>query len=206
MTIPEAETVTRLRKELSDFSRRAFYRNLVGGTGGNMSIRIPGTDRVLITPSGVSLADVEPETSLLVRVDGTVLEKPASLIPSMETGFHLAVYELRPDVGGIAHVHPPYATAFAHTGKPLPLTTISARVTLRVVPSIERAMPGSRELCEFVKAGILRYPEAKALLLAEHGILTMGADIRTAFYLADLVENTAHVAFVAGRIGEGGSS
>lgn len=201
MTIREAETVLRLRHELSEFSRRAYHRNLVGGTGGNMSARIPGTDKVLITPSGVCLADVAPETGLLVRIDGRVLENPADLAPSMETGFHLAVYALRPDVGGIAHVHPPYATAFAHRGRPLPLPTVSARVILGEVPSIECAMPGSGELREFVKAGIVRHPGVKALLMAEHGILAMGPDIKSAFHLADLVEHTAHVAFLAGNLG-----
>ena len=198
--IREAETVVRLRHELSDFSKRAFLRNLVGGTGGNMSVRIPGSDNVLITPSGVSLADVEPETNLLVRLDGTILENPLNLVPSKETGFHLAVYELRPDVGAIAHVHPAYATAYSRKGKPLPMATITARLILKEVPAIESALPGSRELCEFVKGGIVRHPGVKALLMAEHGILALGPDIQTACYLADLVENTAQVAFVAGNI------
>jgi len=200
MMIHEAETVVRLRHELSDFSKRAFHRNLVGGTGGNMSVRIPGTDKVLITPSGVSLADVEPETNLLVRLDGTVLENPANLVPSKETGFHLAAYELRPDVGGIAHVHPPYATGYAQKGRTLPLATISARVILKEVPTIDSALPGSGELREFVKGGLVRHPGVKALLMAEHGILALGPDIKTAYYLADLVENTAQVAFVAAHI------
>jgi L-ribulose-5-phosphate 4-epimerase len=200
MMTREAETVVRLRHELSDFSKRAFLRNLVGGTGGNMSVRIPGSDNVLITPSGVSLADVEPETNLLVRLDGAILENPLNQVPSKETGFHLAVYELRPDVGAIAHVHPAYATAYSRKGKPLPMATITARMILKEVPAIESALPGSRELCEFVKGGIVRHPGVKALLMAEHGILALGPDIQTAYYLADLVENTAQVAFVAGNI------
>jgi L-ribulose-5-phosphate 4-epimerase len=204
MTSREAETVVRLRNELSEFSRRAFHRNLVGGTGGNMSVRIPGTEKVLVTPSGVSLADVEPGTNLLVRLDGAILENPSNLVPSMETGFHLAAYELRPDVGAIAHLHPPYATGYSHRGKPLPLMTISARVALKEVPAIESAMPGSRDLCEFVKGGILRYPGVKAFLMSKHGILTLGEDLKAAYYLADLVENTAHVAFVAGNLHDEG--
>jgi L-ribulose-5-phosphate 4-epimerase len=190
----------RLRQELSDFSKRAFLRNLVGGTGGNMSARIPGTDRVLITPSGVALADVEPGTSLLVRLDGTILENPLNLLPSKETGFHLAIYGLRPDVGAIAHVHPAYATAYSRKGKPLSMATITADMILKEVPSIERAMPGSRELCEFVKGGIVRHPGVKALLMTDHGVLALGPDIKAAFYIADLVENTAHVALLAGTM------
>ncbi len=59
--------IIRLRKELSEYSRRAFYRGLVSGTGGNMSVRIPGTDTALITPTGISLGDIEPEINLLMN-------------------------------------------------------------------------------------------------------------------------------------------
>ncbi len=64
----ESEMVTQLRKELAEFSRRAFYRGLVSGAGGNISVRIPGTDRVLITATGVSLGDVDADSSLLVNL------------------------------------------------------------------------------------------------------------------------------------------
>lgn len=195
MTIHEGDTAVRLRNELSDFSKRAFHRDLVSGTGGNMSVRIPGTDTVLITPSGVSLADVEPEVNLLVRLDGAILENPRNMIPSKETSFHLAVYLLRPDAGAIAHVHPPCSTAYSALRKPLPLPTTSARVILKEVPAIEVAPPGSGELRDIVKAGIARYPGVKALLMAEHGILALGPDIQTAYYVADLVESTAKIAF-----------
>ena len=113
----EPEVVIRLRKELAEFSRRAFHRGLVSGTGGNISVRIPNTDQVLITPSGVSLGDVEPEANLLVNLEGTVIDNPCGLIPSKETSFHLVVYQLRPDAGAIAHVHPPYATAYSNKEK-----------------------------------------------------------------------------------------
>ena len=65
----EPEIVIRLRKELAEFSRRAFYRGLVSGAGGNISVRIPHTDTVLITPTGISLGDVEPEGNLLVNLE-----------------------------------------------------------------------------------------------------------------------------------------
>jgi len=189
-----------LRKELAEFSRRAFYRGLVAGAGGNMSARVPGTDLVLITPTGVSLADVEPEANLLVNLEGTVLENGFGLKPSKETGFHLEVYKLRPDAGAVAHLHPPYATAFSNKKKPLPLVTVNSRAILREVPWIECALPGSQELCDFVHGGITKYPDVKALLMKEHGILALGPDIKTAYYLADLVEDTAKIAFIEANI------
>jgi len=196
----ESETIHRLRRELSDFSKRSFHRGLVSGTGGNISARIPDHDRVLITASGVSLGDVEPDSNLLVNLEGVILENPLGLIPSKETSFHLVVYQLRPDVGAIVHVHPPYATAYSNKERPLPLATISSRAILKEVPWIECALPGSKELCDYVHGGIKKYPAVKALLMKEHGILALGPDLRIAYYVADLVEDTAKIAFIADHI------
>jgi L-ribulose-5-phosphate 4-epimerase len=195
------DIVMRLRDELADFSKRAFQRGLVGGTGGNMSVRIPGTDRVLITPTGISLGDVEADINLLVDLDGVIIENPPGQRPSKETAFHLLTYRLRPDAGAVAHVHPPYATAYSTREKPLPLITVSSRAVLGEVPCIECAVPGTPELCGYVRKGLEQNPTVKAILMKEHGILTIGPDLMTAYYLADLVEDTAKVAFIASQIG-----
>lgn len=186
-----------LRRELSEFSRRSFNRHLVSATGGNLSLRIPGTDTVLVTPSGISLGDIEPQMNLLVHLDGTILDSPMDLKGSKETGFHLEAYRNRQDCAAVAHVHPPYATAYSCLGKDLPLGTISARVGLKRVPCVECFMPGSSELCDEVSGGIIANPESNALLMKEHGILTMASSISLAYYIADLVEDTAKIAFVA---------
>ncbi len=194
--VNEGAVIHRLREELAEFSKRAFYRGLTSGAGGNMSVRIPGADAVLVTPSGVSLADVDPDSNLLVRFDGSIVENRHGLTPSQETGFHLVAYRLRPDAGALAHLHPPYATAYANNERSLPLVTVSSRVILEYVPCIECAPPGSQELCDLIQGGIARYSGVKALLMKEHGILTIGADIKSAYYLADLVEATAKTAFI----------
>ena len=112
--------IIRLRKELAEYSRRSFNRGLVSGTGGNLSVRIPGTDNALITPTGVCLGDIEPEINLLMKIDGAIIENPCGLRPSKETAFHLAVYQLRPEAGAVSHVHPPYATAYSNVVERLP--------------------------------------------------------------------------------------
>ena len=196
----ESEALNCLRKEVAEFSRRSFHRGLVSGAGGNISARIPGTDRVLITATGVSLGDVEPESLLLLNLEGAVVDNSFGLIPSKESSFHLAAYQLRPDVGAVVHVHPPYATAYSNKGMPLPLVTVSSRANLKEVPWIECALPGSKELYDFVCEGIKRHPTVRAILMKEHGILALGADLKTAYYLADLVEDTAKVAFIADHI------
>jgi ribulose-5-phosphate 4-epimerase/fuculose-1-phosphate aldolase len=193
--------ITHLRQELAEYSRRSFNRGLVSGTGGNLSVRIPGTDTALITPTGISLGDITPEINLLMKIgDGTIIENPCGLKPSKETGFHLAAYRLRPDAGAVAHLHPPYATAYSNRCKPLPLVTVSARGVLVEVPCIESAKAGSQELSGFVQEGLKRYPLVKVMLMREHGTLALGADLSNAYYLSDLAEDTAKIAFIEGNI------
>jgi L-ribulose-5-phosphate 4-epimerase len=193
--------IVRLRKELSDFSVRSFNRGLVSGTGGNMSVRIPGTDEVLITPTGISLGDITPEMNLLMNLDGTVLESPWGLKSSKETGFHLAAYRLRPEVGAVAHLHPPYATAYSNKMKSLPMATVSARGVLKEVPCIESAPAGSPELSKYVQEGLKTFsPSVKVILMREHGTLALGLDLSNAYYLSDLAEATAKIAFIEGNI------
>lgn len=188
------------RQELSEFSKRAFNRRLVGGTGGNLSIRIPDTDTVLITPTGISLGDVEPDENILTSLDGEILDSPKGFKGSKEAGFHLAAYRLRPDVGAIAHVHPPYATAYSNRLNSLPLVTVSSQLNLKHVPCIACFNPGSPELRDCVVQGIENNPGVNSLLMREHGILTLGKDLKHAYYLADLVEDTAKIAYIAATI------
>ncbi len=196
--------IIRLRKELSDFSIRSFKRGLVSGTGGNMSVRIPGTDEVLITPTGISLEDITPEINLLMNLDGAVLENPCGLKSSKETGFHLAAYRLRPETGAVAHLHPPYATAYSNRLQPLPLVTVSARGVLKEVPCIESAPAGSPELSRYVQEGLKQFPTwVKVVLMREHGTLALGADLANAYYLTDLAEDSAKIAFIGGNIRAG---
>jgi len=166
-----------------------------------MSVRVPGTDEVLITPTGICLGDITPEMNLLIRLDGTVLESAWGLKSSKETGFHLAAYQLRPETGAVAHLHPPYATAYSNKMKPLPLVTVSARGVLKEVPWIESAPAGSAELAKYVQEGLRSFPtQVRVILMREHGTLALGSDLSNAYYLTDLAEDTAKIAFIEGNI------
>ena len=200
MTGSPLQDLAFLREEISKYSKRAYDRGLIRGTGGNLSLRSPTNEMVLVTPTDISLGDVKPEENILVNLHGETIESPLGLMPSKETSFHLRVYRMRSDVRGVVHLHPPYATAYADRGKPLPMVTVSAKAKLQQVPNIGCAPPGSDELCELVADGIESFPNARAFLMKEHGILTVGEDLRAAYYLAELVEETAQIAFIEGSI------
>ena len=181
-------------EQLCATCRKAFQRGLVGGAGGNISVRIKGREEALISATGVSLGDITPATVVRVDFSGKVLEAYGGCRPSKETGFHLCVYRLRPHVGAVVHLHPPFATAFAVRRKELPLVTDGAMTNLKHVPVVAHALSGSAELHRIVEQGLLKYPDAKAILMERHGMFSMGPDLTVAYNLADLVEDTAKIA------------
>ncbi len=186
-----------LKDELAETCRKAFRRGLVGGAGGNISVRVPGKTMALITATGISLGDIGPDTIVLVNLEGRLLDGAPGLRPSKETGFHVCAYRMRPHVGAVVHLHPPHATAFAVRGMELPLVTDGAMLNLKHVPVVGHAPSGSPELHRIVEEGLRAYPEAKAILLERHGMFSMGPNLTAAYNLADLVEDTAKIAILA---------
>ena len=191
------DTLKQLKEELAETCLKAFRRGLVGGAGGNISVRVPGDGRALITATGICLGDIGPETIVLVDLEGEMLDGAPGMRPSKETGFHVCAYRLRPHVGAVVHLHPPHATAFAVCGMELPLVTDGAMLNLKHVPVVGHAPSGSPELHRIVEEGLRRYPEAKAILLERHGMFSMGPNLTVAFNLADLVEDTAKIAILS---------
>lgn len=185
---------TQLREELTHYCRVAYQRQLVSGTGGNLSARLPGTDRVLITPSAVSLRECTPDDFILVDLDGEKVAGRADLVASKEVFLHTAVYAARPDVQAISHLHPPYCILFAVRNRQIPLVTITAEVRLGATPVVPEAPSGSRRLADLVRDTVLAWPDARLVLLERHGVLAIGATLRDTIDVADLGEDTARVA------------
>lgn len=179
------------------YCRQAQARDLVGGAGGNMSARIPGTARMLITPTGIALEEVTASRLVLVDIpSGRVLRVPRGLAPSKELTTHLAVYRTRETAGAVLHAHPPFATAYACAEPALPLVTITAEEMFHEVPLLDYAFPGSEELAAIVARGIAKFPERWAFLMRRHGVLAVGRVPREAYLWADLLESTAKTSFI----------
>src|SRR4029079_6854732 len=85
---------------------------------GNLSARVPGEDLMVIKPSGLSFDDLTPESMVLCDLEGNALE--GDLAPSSDAATHGFIYRERPDVGGVAHTHSSYATAWAIHGLAIP--------------------------------------------------------------------------------------
>jgi len=189
--------VDRLKEQIARYSIKAYERGLVGGAGGNVSARVPGTEEILITRTGVILGEVTPDDVVPIDPLGRPLD-PQAPKPSKEVPFHTVVYRLRPDVNAIIHLHPCYAVVQSLRLADLPLLTVSARLGLGPrVPCVPVAYAGTRLLAQYVGAALEEVPGAKVILLAAHGLNAMAADLATAYALADLTEFTAKQACIA---------
>ena len=180
-------------RDLLTFGALCYERGLVTGTGGNLSSRSPAG--MCITRSGVSLRAMKAADILEVDMTGRLL-RPGPFRPSIETGFHSVIYRLRPEAGAVFHSHATYCTCWALEGKALPLVTSVSRMLLGSVPLAAAAEPGSPALAENVRRALEAAPEAKGLLLAGHGAVAWGADMEEAFYNAELMEQTAQIAWL----------
>lgn len=187
------ESLEELRRKVAATCRRAYRLGLTTGISGNVSCRVPGTDRILIKATGLSLARVTSRDVLLLDLDGNVVEA-SPLQPSKERYFHLEVYRRRPDVGAVVHLHPPYALVFAASHQLPPLRTGAARAFLQGRMALVPPLPsGSRELGEAVGSA-LEAPGMRAAVLAEHGTVTVGRELEEALYLSEYLEDACRTA------------
>ncbi len=196
------EKETEYRDKLADiikYSALGYDRFLTIADSGNVSSRY--RDGILITASGVSLKEVTEDGVLYVGMNGEVLSNPGGLKPSKETQMHLAIYRQRPDVQGVYHVHPAYATTYAVKGKEIPFLTSTAKRKIVAAPLVPYAPPGSEELGRYVSDALSREDRSiHSLLLKDHGIVTFGESLEQSFFLAELLEMTARISILSKSI------
>jgi ribulose-5-phosphate 4-epimerase/fuculose-1-phosphate aldolase len=190
-----------LRALLVSFARRAYTLGLAPGVSGNVSVRVPGAPgRIVIKATGRSLGDMTPEDTVLLDLEGSVVEDGAPPRPSKERLFHAAIYQRRPDVGAVVHLHPPHAVAFAALHRLPPMLTGAARAFLEGKTVLVPPAPsGSPQLAALVGDAFQR-PEVQAAILAEHGTVTVGGDLAAAFYLSEYLEDAARTACLVSQI------
>jgi L-fuculose-phosphate aldolase len=185
-----------LRADIVEVGRRLYARGYTASNDGNISVRIDAA-RLLMTPSNVCKGFMKPEMLCITDLEGRKLEGDRN--PSSEIQMHLEVYRQRPDVQAVVHAHPPVATAFAVAGIPLDRAVLAEVVTtLGSVPIAEYATPSTKELPEAVRKYVRAHD---GMLLANHGALTLGSDLFSAYYKMETIEHFANISFVARMLG-----
>jgi L-fuculose-phosphate aldolase len=169
--------------------RELYNHGLVRGTSGNISAKIPGTDTFLIKPSGARMEALKPKDLVLVDLHGNKIGRELQV--SLETPMHAAIYKVRRDVQAVIHTHPPIATAFGIAKiEILPLQIEIFLLLPNGVPIVPFEKPGSKALASAVQKNIAHY---NAIILENHGIVTVGVDIEAACTLNEMVEEAAKI-------------
>ena len=186
----------RLRADIVEVGRRLYARGYTASNDGNISVRLDA-GRLLMTPTGVCKGFMTPEMMCITDLDGTKLSGDRD--PSSEIQMHLEAYRQRGDVQAVVHAHPPIATGFAVAGIPLDRAVLAEVVTtLGSVPIAAYATPSTKELPEAVR----QYVQAHdGMLLANHGALTLGKDLFSAYYKMETIEHFAKISLVARLLG-----
>ena len=189
---------TEERKQVLAAAREISETGLVTGTWGNVSARCGDKDLMIITPSGVSYNSLRMEDLVLVDGNGQVLE--GSFKPSTEATLHMKIYKNRPDVRAIVHTHSLYATSFAVAGKSIPvILEETAQMIGHEVPVADYALCGTDALAANVAAALGE--NKQAVLLANHGLVTVGASMAEALKKAHVIEKTSQVFIYAKILG-----
>lgn len=184
---------------ICELGRRMWQKSWLAGGDGNLSRRL-GEGLFLVTPAGVGKGFLTPDMLVVVNARGETAE-PGSYRPSSETALHLECYRRRKDVGGVCHAHPPAATAFACARQNLEAPFLSeALMTLGAVPCAPYGRSGTPDLP--ASAGPLLETH-NALLLSNHGAVTLGRDLDEAYQRMETVEHTALITLNVRSLGGG---
>jgi L-fuculose-phosphate aldolase len=185
-----------LRADIVEVGRRLYARAYTASNDGNISVRL-GADRLLMTPKSVCKGFMTPDMMCITDLEGRKVQGDRD--PSSEMLMHLEVYRQRPDVQAVVHAHPPIATGFAVAGIPLNRAVLAeVLTTLGSIPIAEYATPSTKELPKAVRKYIRAHD---GMLLANHGALTVGADLFSAYYKMETIEHFAKISLVARLLG-----
>jgi len=176
-------------------ARRCFDLGLQTNAGGNLSIRLDARDAIVIKPSGVGFAECTRDNLQVVALDGTVLSSAPGLKPSKDLDFHRDLYRIREDINAIVHCHSPWATGYASAGIEIPCLTVQTIEKIGRMPLIPLSANGGPQT-EVEISPHFQDASIRAAVLANHGTIGVGKTLMAAQYLAEIIEETAQIAYV----------
>ena len=189
---------TNLRAEIVQAARSMNALGINQGTSGNISARLG--DAMLITPSATPYDQMRPEDVATMPLDGERGAWSGPLKPSTEWRFHLDILRGRPDAGAVVHTHATYCTTLAILRRPIPavhyMMAAFGGTDVRCAPY---ATFGTAELASHTLAAL---DGRNACLLANHGMVVVGASLAKAMWLAVELETIARQYYLSLQIGQ----
>jgi L-ribulose-5-phosphate 4-epimerase len=194
------DEVAAIRGEVCRLHAELPRNGLVAWTSGNLSARVPDADLMVIKASGVSYDELTPDAMVVCDLHGELVE--GSLSPSSDAATHGYIYRQMPEVGGVAHTHSAYATAWAIRGEPIPcVMTAMADEFGGEIPIGPFALIGDEEIGRGV-VDTLADHRSPAVLMRSHGVFTIGEDARAAIKAAVMCEDVARTVHLARALGD----
>ena len=187
-----------LKKLFIEIGQRIWQRGYVAANDGNFSFRL-NENELLTTPTGISKGFMTTDMIMKVDYDGKVISGNSKYRPSSEVKMHIDVYKERPDIKAVVHSHPPFCTSFAVAGIPLDKCVLpEAIIVIGAVPTAKYGLPSTDELPDNIRPHI---KTSDAILLENHGALTLGTDLLSAYYKMETLEHTAKIVWNAIQLG-----
>jgi L-ribulose-5-phosphate 4-epimerase len=188
-----------MKDELCALHLELPRNGLVAWTSGNLSARVEGEDLMLIKASGIPFEELGPEHMVVCDFDGMVVE--GDYQPSSDAATHGYVYKHMPHVGGVAHTHSAYATAWAARGESIPcVLTAMADEFGGDIPIGPFALIGDAEAGKGI-VDTLDGHRSPAVLMRSHGVFTIGRGPRDAIKAAVMCEDVARTVHLARSLG-----
>jgi L-ribulose-5-phosphate 4-epimerase len=195
-----ADEVAAVRRELCALHAELPRNGLVVWTSGNLSARVPDEELMAIKASGIPYDELTPDAIVICDLDGQLVE--GELAPSSDAATHGWIYRQMDEVGGIAHTHSAYATAWAARGEPIPcVLTAMADEFGGEIPVGPFALIGDEEIGRGVVATLAEH-RSRAVLMQSHGVFTVGAGPRDALKAAVMCEDVARTVHLARALGD----
>ena len=184
------------RRDICIVGRWMYQHEYIVACEGNVSVRL-ADGRILTTPTCMNKGMLSPDDLVLTDLDGHQREGDRKM--SSEIQMHLLIYRMRSDVNAVCHAHPITATGFAAAGRALDQALLpEVIIGLGQVPLVRYATPGTPDLSQALEPYVESYD---ALLLANHGAVTCGPDLLTAFYRMETIEHSAKITLAAENAG-----
>jgi L-ribulose-5-phosphate 4-epimerase len=195
-----ADEIEALRREVCALHAELPRHGLVAWTSGNLSARVPGEELMVIKASGIPYEQLTPAAIVVCDLHGTLVE--GDLAPSSDAAAHGYVYRELDEVGGIAHTHSAYATAWAARGEAIPcVLTAMADEFGGEIPIAPFARIGDEEIGRAVVETLAAH-RSSAVLLRSHGVFALGPNARAAIKAAVMCEDVARTVHLARALGD----
>ena len=187
---PEHES----RESICRVGRQMYQKGFIDGTAGNISIRMDG-ERILLSPSGLATGFLQPDQLIVVNLAGERVDEPtpenAELRPTSESSMHLECYRQREDLNGVVHGHPPTAVALTLIGFDFQQCLIPEMVVLLgLIPTAPYSTPSGKENRDAITNLI---QEHDAIMLSNHGSLTVAKTLWDAYLMLESLEHNAGI-------------